>query len=194
MLKSYIRSCRLDLSLTSLILLPPICTLRARDVYLQSIGYQVLYASFFPLLPSPKENIWCISKYILNYILKSYIRSCNAPGSPRSGMSIVKVLKTYNDFQCWNQLSGLATHHAHPPLTPITCTDPFMSIVEIRSCKPFTVLLFRILGLVDLSLTGFVNLLLNCFSMLKSYIRSCRSITHSLKSGLVNLFNVGIIY
>ena len=122
-----------------------------------NIGYQVLYASFFPLLPPPKENIWCISKYILNYILKSDIRSCNAPGSPRSGMSIVKVLKTYNDFQCWNQLSGLATHHANPPLTPITCTDPFMSILEIRSCKPFTVLLFRcwnhILGLVDLSLT-----------------------------------------
>ena len=143
MLKSYIRSCRLDLSLTSLILLPPICTLRARDVYLQNIGYQVLYASFFPLLPPPKENIWCISKYILNYILKSDIRSCNAPGSPRSGMSIVKVLKTYNDFQCWNQLSGLATHHANPPLTPITCTDPFMSILEIRSCKPFPLLLFR---------------------------------------------------
>ena len=64
------------------------------------------------------------------------------------------------------------------PLTPITCNDPFMSIVEIRSCKPFTVLLFRcwnhILGLVDLSLTGLVNLLLYCFSMLKSYIRSCR--------------------
>ena len=114
MLKSYIRSCRLDLSLTSLILLPPICTLRARDVYLQNIGYQVLYASFFPLLPSPKKTfdvfqniywilywnqisglvthqahhrppsnplriiiIWCLSKYIL----KSDIRSCNAPVS-----------------------------------------------------------------------------------------------------------------
>ena len=126
--KSDIRSCK------------PNSTLR--HVYRQSIGHN--------------ENIWCISKYILNYILKSDIRSCNAPGSPRSGMSIVKVLKTYNDFQCWNQLSGLATHHANPPLTPITCTDPFMSILEIRSCKPFTVLLFRcwnhILGLVDLSL------------------------------------------
>ena len=64
------------------------------------------------------------------------------------------------------------------PLTPIRCTDPFMSIIEIRSCKPFTVLPFwcwnHILGLVDLSLTGLVNLLLYCFSMLKSYIRSCR--------------------
>ena len=42
-----------------------------------------------------------------------------------------------------------------PPLTPITCTDPFMSMKS-----------------------GLVNLLLYCFSMLKLYIRSCRSITH----------------
>ena len=149
MLKSYIRSCRLDLSLTSLILLPPICTLRARDVYLQNIGYQVLYASFFPLLPSPKKTfdvfqniywilywnqisglvthqahhrppsnplriiiIWCLSKYIL----KSDIRSCNAPGSPPPPSN---PLSSYDAFQniYWNQISGLVTHQAHhrPP-------------------------------------------------------------------------------
>ena len=71
----------------------------------------------------------------------------------RSGMSIVKVLDTYHAFQCWkNQLSGLATHHAHPPLTPIN--------IMIHLCLSLK--------------SGLVNLLLYCFSMLKSYIRSCR--------------------
>ena len=68
MLKSYIRSCRLDLSLTSLILLPPICTLRARDVYLQNIGYQVLYASFFPCSLPQRKHLMYFKIFIEFYI------------------------------------------------------------------------------------------------------------------------------
>ena len=157
MLKLYIRSFR---SITHFVYPPPphlhITSQGCLIVYLQILDIRSCMQVFFPCFLSQKktydvyQNIyWIIYWNQISGLVTHQAHHAQGCLSSKYWKPIM-IFNVEISYQVLQHITLI-------PLTPITCTDPFMSIVEIRSCKPFTVLLFRcwnhILGLVDLSLT-----------------------------------------